>query len=169
MSKADIDHKRFIAAYIRFRFNGVKAYRHVYGKNLDVDSARASASRLLSNVNIRKAINKELEAFHLSTEEALEILSTHARSDMSDFTNEDGEIDIKKLKEAGLGHLIKEVETIETVSDKGSFTKKKVKLHDPQTAINMILRVQGKFKDTLDLNVNKVIKVSIGKNIKSDD
>lgn len=169
MSKVETKHKRFIAAYIRLHFNGVEAYRHVYGKNLDYDSARSASSRLLQNVDVRKAINKELEAEHLSTEEALKILSSHAKADMAKYVDEDGNLSIEKLKAAGMGHLIKEVETIETISDKGSFTKRKVKLHDPQAAINMILRVQGKFKDTLDLNVNKVIKVSIGKNIKSDD
>lgn len=169
MSKVETKHKRFIAAYIRFHFNGVEAYKHVYGKDMNYDSARVGSSNLLRKPNIRKAINQELEAEHLSTEEALKILSSHAKADMAKYVDEDGNLSIEKLKAAGMGHLIKEVETIETVSDKGSFTKRKVKLHDPQAAINMILRVQGKFKDTLDLNVNKVIKVSIGKNIKSDD
>jgi len=169
MGKVETKHKRFIAAYIRFHFNGVEAYRHVYGKDMNYDSARVGSSNLLHKPNIRKAIDKELEAHHLSTNEALDILASHAKTDMAKYIDEDGNLSIEKLKEAGMGHLIKEVETIEQVSDKGSFTKKKVKLHDPQNAINMILRVQGKFKDTLDLNVNKVIRVTIGKDAANKD
>lgn len=162
MGKIDTKHKRFAHAYVRLKFNGQKAYQHVYGNKVKDESARVSASRLLQDDNIKKIIDALLESEHLSTAEALHILSDHAKGDVGQYVDEYGNIDLEQMKADGMTHLIKEVEIVETSGEKSSTTRRKIKFHDPQNAINMILRVQGKFNDKLELG-QKIIKVTIGK------
>jgi len=64
-------------------------------------------------------------------------------------------IDLAKLKELGKTHLIKKVrqKTI-TVNgkdeDKETFIED-IEFHDPQSALRDILKMQGKFKEQIDL------------------
>ena len=152
-------HSAFIDRYL-IHLNGSKAYQETH---LDAapSTCRVNASKLLSNANIRAEINKRLKASHLSTEEALRLLADHAKGNINDFIDENGYVDLKKARAANAMHLLKEIEIIETETKDGVNTRIKVKLHDPQNAIDKVLRVQGKYKDTLDLNVkHKIIKVT---------
>ena len=52
-------HKLFIAEYVACNCNATRAYCNVYGVN--EESGRREGSRLLSNVDIKGAIDKEIE------------------------------------------------------------------------------------------------------------
>lgn len=92
----------------------------------------------------------------MSADEALWRVSKLAEADMSDFLtfDEEGEpvLDLSQAAARGVLHLIKDLdlERIEEVDDDGTATvttKAKIKLHDPQKALETILKAQGVYDD----------------------
>ncbi|MBN1991345.1 MAG: terminase small subunit [Anaerolineae bacterium] len=73
---------------------------------------RQAGSRLLSNVDIKEAIQARLEEMKLTADEVLVRLADTARFDVLSFATLDGGqvgIDLKKIHEAGLGHVVKKI------------------------------------------------------------
>lgn len=121
-------------------------------------SATEIAYETLRIPHVAAAIQRRLSEVHMSSDEALAILASHARGDAGDLLNDYGGVDLPKARELGLTHLIKKV-TSKTVTINGKNEDKEIhtetiELHDPQSAIRDILRVQGKIKDNLTINVN---------------
>lgn len=129
-------------------------------------SAYTIASNLLRKVNINKAVQARLAEVHLSADEALAILAKHARGDIGDFMNDFGGVDITEARKQGKTGLIKKLE-IKTITINGKqedqeIHTEKIELHDPQTAIDKILRVTGKYKDAgITLPENSTINIQI--------
>lgn len=147
-------HQRFVAEYLNC-FNGTRAYMKVYPKS-SYEAAMVSASELLRNPNISAAIDERKDAVLLQFDESMKILSNHARGDLGDFIDDYGGIDITAARQAGRTGLLKKVESrVVRVNEKGKDTETittRVELHDPQSAIEKILKVQGKIKpDTYEL------------------
>ena len=101
------EHAAFVAEYFKKNMNGTRAYRAVYGEDLDYMSAAASASRLLKNVKVSAAIKSELQSRILSQEEILSRLAEMGQSAHSQYIKEDGTVDIKQMVKDGNAHLIK--------------------------------------------------------------
>lgn len=155
-------HQHVLDVYLTC-WNKTKAYKAAY-KDVNHNSARSAAARLFKEPNFAAHVNQALEAVHLSYEEALALLADFARGDMSDLTDENGNFDMSKAQKAGVTHIISAIERTETISKDGEVTvRTKLKLHDPLSAIDKVLRVQGKYKDNLNVNVKKVIRVKLKK------
>lgn len=100
---------------------------------------------------INEAIQKRLSDMHMSADEALGILAKHARGDMGEFLDDEGNLDLSTAREKGLLPLIKRVKKKNTSYSKknGDDTEieiQEIELHDPQNAIEKILRAHGKIK-----------------------
>jgi phage terminase small subunit len=90
-------------------------------------SAYSIASENLRKPNIAKAIQARMAEVHLSSDEALAILSNHARGDIGQFVDEYGGIDLTAAQVAGITNLIKHIESrVVRVSGKVSRTPKQL-------------------------------------------
>jgi phage terminase small subunit len=157
-TKADIRHSQFIKEYLKC-LNGTRAYMKVY-PDATYETARTNASVLLSNANVQKEIKERLKSVHMSVDEDLKILSDHARGSLEHFIDEDGNIDFDTAKELGLLHLIKEYEIVENASKDNVSTRKRIKLHDPQKALELIGKYYAIFTDKKEITEKKIIKVT---------
>lgn len=79
-------HKRFCESYFK-DFNGSRAYREVYGE-MGEEVARAAASRLLSNVNVKSYLESlKTRLAELSGISPLMILNEHRKIAFSSIAN----------------------------------------------------------------------------------
>lgn len=133
--------RRFCEEYVKNGLNGTQAYLNAYGNdNLTEESARASASRLLTNVNVLSYI-KELQeevrkANIMSAEERMEWLSGVVKDINRDevyVRNADGEEVLMGSKNADLNTKIKAIDTLNKMS--------------------------GEYRTILDGSVNHVVKL----------
>jgi phage terminase small subunit len=151
----------FIDAYLE-TFSGAEAARRAgYSQR----TARQMGRENLSKPYIKAEIDARLEESRMSADEALQALSEIARGDIGEFMdvstvgwnislvdeNEDGTY--QKKKSTRLIKKIKQkVTTIQGGGDDGrEIIETEIELHDPLSAIDKILRVAGKYKDSLDL------------------
>lgn len=148
----------FVSEYLKC-FNATEAYMKLHPRSKR-ESAWANASRLIGSDKVKDEIKARLAEVHLSSDEALAILAEHARGDLGDFTNDYGSVDWTTARQKGLTKLVKKwkVKTV-TINGKDEdkeITTEEIELHDPQSAIEKILRVQGKLKgDAPTINLIK--------------
>ena len=152
----------FVLHYVgEAKGNGAEAARLAgYAKN----SARITASKLLSNPNIQKAISDRREKLVDTIKEdqlaTLKALQAHLHSDIRKIYRDDGTLkNINELDDATAAAVesveVKEgeklVEANGTVITIPASTVK-VKLTSKASARSDLLKVQGLLKDTIDLN-----------------
>ena len=133
--------KSFCEEYVKNGLNGTQAYLKAYNNdNLTEESARASASRLLTNVNVLSYI-KELQdelrkANIMSAEERMEWLSGVVKDINKEgvyIKTSDGEDVLAGSKNADLNTKIKAIDTLNKMS--------------------------GEYRTILDGSVNHVVKL----------
>jgi len=131
-------------------------------------TARSQGSRLLTDVDIAQEIQLALNEKAMSADEVLMRLAQHARVDMGDFIdieNMSFGLNLKKAKELGLTHLIREVEdrVVMTSNKDGEETEThnlKIKLVDPKPALDTLAKYHGLLVDKTDITSDgKVIRV----------
>lgn len=114
----------------------------------------------LRKPKIRKAIDALLQSVVMSDLELIWRISEDAKANLGpalDLSNPDRpRVDLNKMEEAGLLHLVKEVETTTIVkaSSRGEdveVVKVKVKVVDPQAAKRDLARIKGLFKERVEL------------------
>lgn len=97
-----------------------QAYMKAY--NCNYDTARVNASKLLTNANIRTAIEERrkraLEAAGVTAEEVIGSAAFQMRSSIADVLNETGSFDIEKARRTGAIDLIKKIKVKETIDSK---------------------------------------------------
>jgi hypothetical protein len=108
-------------------------------------------SNNLRNIKISAEIDARLKEHHLTADEALARLASHARGDMGDCIEitEGGlwRLDLNKMKELGLTHLIKKL----SWNEYGPV----IELHDVQSAIAQILKyIQPNTEINLNINIS---------------
>lgn len=134
---------QFIEEYLT-SWNATKAAKKA---GYSSKTARQQGSRLLSNVDIRTAIDERLAEAAMSSNEVLARISLIARADMGEFIGKTP----KQLAAHPASWLIKEYEAIE--DEYG--TRIKIKLHDAQAALTHLWKhhqlAQGKATDAVDL------------------
>ena len=129
-------------------FNGAQAaIRAGYSPK----SAKQTASRLFTNVDIRAAIDEELDKISLRSTEILARLTDQATASVGDFftVNPDGDrivFDPEVLKDRG--HLIKSVKARTTVTtakngDQHEYTYLELTLYDGQKALELLGKFRG--------------------------
>lgn len=101
---------------------------------------------------VQKMIQEELEAVHMSADEAIKLLSDIARGDIGKFIDKDGalKLDPKETK------LIKKIKKKTTTYSNSNFDREieseEIELYSALDAIDKVLRIHGKYKDSLTLN-----------------
>lgn len=91
-------------------------------------------------------IKAYLDDITMTAEEALYHLSLQARADIGQYVTGSG-LDVARMKDDGLGHLIKSAKRIITQFD----NRLEVEIYDKQAALDKILRAHGAYKDNVDV------------------
>lgn len=149
----------FVDEYLRC-FNAAEAARRA---GYSVKTAREQGYDLLKLPHISSQIETRLAEVHMSADEALKLLADQARADIGEImeaTTFGYNFDMRKAKEIGFTKLIKKVkQKTVTIMGKGEDSEDteihtiEVELYDAQAAIDKVLRVAGKYKDGLELNI----------------
>lgn len=157
----DDKEERFVQAYLENNCNGTRAMLAIGFKGTRA-SACVMASRMLGNVKVRARLREVLDRHAAGREEVVFRLSEHSRADLTECLSETGELDILRMRDAGLLHLVKSVEEEVYIERTGSdesgkpvferVKKRKVTLHDAQAATVHLGKMHGIFKaDELNL------------------
>lgn len=146
--------RAFIDHYVTNGFNGTRA---AIAAGYAESGAHVEAVRLLKIAKIKSEIEEALEHHAMGRNEVLARLTDFARGDLGDIYNEDtGQIDWKKIRAAGLTHLVKKIDhtTKRTTLPDGTdieIFEDKIELHDPMKAITLIGKQLGLFVDRTEV------------------
>lgn len=159
-------HQRVLDEYVKC-FNQSDAYSTVYTKTT-YDSAKASATRLFTDVNFKAHLQARLDEIHMGADEALKLTADIARGDVAqlmDVTSMGFMLDMKKAESLGLTKLIKKVKQKTTtkisknnVDPDTEVHELEVELYSAQEAQRDILKVHGKLAGKSD--VTSVIEIN---------
>jgi hypothetical protein len=153
----------FIAEYLKCWNSSEAARRAGYNGKSNV-----IGPRLLANVSIRAEIDARLAEIQMSADEALVILAEQARGDPAEFMDitttgfnlrlldQDGNRLntrlIRKIKQKTTTYLSKKED-----DEDREVHEIEIELYDAQSAIDKILRVAGKYKDSLDISAKFIL------------
>jgi phage terminase small subunit len=143
MSALNSKQQAFIEYYLTCWNASAAARRAGYSEK----TAPSQGQRLLKNVEVSRAIEQRMGELKMSSNEALLILTEHARGSLNDFINENDQIDLDRARAAGKMHLVKKYKTTKrTIKDMTEETVE-IELHDPQAAAVHIGKHHGAFVD----------------------
>lgn len=165
----------FVSEYLQC-WNGTAAYLVAYPNVKKRETARAAAARLLANVSVKEAIRQRLDELHMSADEALKLLTDIARGDIGEAVNEFGAVDLAELHRQGKTRLIKKVRQ-KTVTKIGkSESDEDVEVHDTElefypadSALRDILKIHGKYKDEVNINIAKPVIIEVIKSVEAKE
>lgn len=125
------------------------------GYTLDRDSAAQIGSRLLRNVKIQAELKRRLGISIASGEEVLEILSKHARGDLTDVLDGEGNLAWSKAKAKRLLKKLKTKRTIRRTKDGEEIEDitHEYEIHDPQVALDKLARFHKLLTDKVETDV----------------
>ena len=129
-------------------------------------TARQIGSKLLTNVDISKAIEERIREKAMSADEVLLRLADQARGNMGDFIDPVFmTVDLAGARDKNLLHLIKEVkQRTVTTETKDSTTERhfiEIKLHDSQAALVHLGRHHKLFTDRVEQESTSNININI--------
>ena len=132
------EHQLFVHAYIKHTFNATKAYQEVY--QCDEESARRSGARLLTNVDIKESIGKELDAIMADKRElshrVINELEKIAFSDVKHFIDpQTGKITCTEETDSA---ALESVQFDETKVDGKTMLRPKYKMHNKVNALKAL-------------------------------
>ena len=153
LAELSIRDQETLREYFTNGYNGTKAWM-VTHPDASYESAKANASRWLTNANVKAAIERHLETIQMSAEEAAVRLSDIARGDIAqlmDISSVGFNLDMAKAKELGLTKLIKKVRQKTTIhlakseSDEDrEVTELEIELYPADAALRDILKLHGR-------------------------
>jgi len=126
-------------------------------------TAQEQGSQLLSKLIVQQLVEKRIAELKMTSDEVLLRLADQARSDMSDFINSHGEVDVKAARRNKKLHLVKRY----SLTDKGV----SVELHDAQAALVQIGRILALFADRVEqidltkLSTDQLERIAKGENV----
>ena len=150
--------RAFVEAYFNNQMNATEAYLTLH-PNTGRDSARASASALLTNPNILAEIDRRMSEQVMSANEVLKRLSDMGKANLLPFIRITDEgftyFDFSHPDAKNYFHLIKKIKTKRTrrVEGKGENAEVwedewvEVELHDAQSALEKIGKHHHLFRD----------------------
>lgn len=129
------------------------------GYSLDRNSAHVIGSRLLRKVTVASEIKRRLGINICSSTETLELLSKHARADLTDVLNNDGQFDFAKAKRKRLLKKLKTKKTTRRTKDGEEIEDitHEYEIHDPQAALEKLGRFHNLWAETsssVNVNIN---------------
>lgn len=167
-------HQAFVDRYL-ICFNATEAYMDVYTpKNRNV--AAVNGTRLLRNAKISAEISKRLKEKAMTADELLARTADIARGNLADYIYDDGEINIKKLKEDGKGHLLKKYKrTRRTIRQKSGdeieIESMEAEFYAADSAHDKLMRYHSLYNDKVKVEgwQDEVIKLLRTGEIKPED
>ena len=123
-------------------WNATKAARKAGYKN-----PRHSGYENRTKPYIEKRIRQRLRESAMSADEVLTRLAEQARVDLGPYMDEDGFVEIERLKRDGKTHLIKRYEKTKAIA---GLVRVKVETYDAQAALVHLGRHHGLFKDKVE-------------------
>jgi phage terminase small subunit len=112
--------------------------------------------RLLQQEEVKALVEARISEAAMAANEVLARLAEHARSSFEDFVDEEDRIDLKRARDRGMMHLLKEYACEEVYEGGGRdrdpdlIRKQKIKLHDAQAALVQLGRHHGLFTDKVE-------------------
>lgn len=169
--------RAFVLAYTGQHFGNATRSAMAAGYQGSYGSVAVTAHNLLKNAKIQAAIEQIFQSQVMTSNEARARLSRMARGQMGDFLNPEDprEIDLERAAQAGALDLVKRVKTRRVVTSTRDETVETVtvelELHDPQAAIDKLLRSSGAYKDQVQISgeVTRKIVVVIGEDEPGED
>jgi phage terminase small subunit len=122
------------------------------GFTLDRNSASTIGARLLRNVKVQAEIKRRLGISIASPNEVLETLTKHARADLTDVLDTNGQFDYRRARRKRLLKKLKVKKRIEHDKD-GNVTEhveQEFEIHDPQAALEKLGRFHKLFTDKVE-------------------
>ncbi|MFA6174729.1 MAG: terminase small subunit [Kiritimatiellales bacterium] len=158
----------FVEEYLRTWNATEAALRAGYSEK----TARAIGAENLTKPDISEEIQARLAEIHMTTDEALALLADHARGDIGEFMDVSrAGFNLELLDENGNRkntRVIKKIKqkTTTFIAKKESDEDREVheieiELYDAQAAIDKVLRVAGKYKDTAGINLEGMVKIVV--------
>lgn len=140
------DRQRAFVDYYLECWNATEAARRA---GYSEKTARQIAANLLSKVYIRDLIEQRLAELTMSANEVLYRLTEHARGDLAEFAG----LTVEELKAHPKSWLLKEVEVTSVKIGEGTEERRvKLKIHDPQAALNLLGKHHMLFADRLQID-----------------
>ena len=139
------DKQRAFIDYYVIHKNAKKAAELAGYDTDDYSTLQSIGSENLSKPLIRAELDRRFAARAMTANEVLERVGEIARFDLGEYLDDAGDIKLAKLKESGLGRLVREsVPTREG---------RKITLADPDPALKLVGRHLGLFTDRVDLTI----------------
>ena len=151
-------------------FNATRAYKAVYKRCKTDGSARAGASELLTNPNVKEYIEKckkeKAERCLVTQDMIIEELKKIGFSNMQKVFNENGGIKNIQEMDSDTTAAICSIESYEEYDGYGADKEyvgdtKKVKMLDKTKALELLGKHLGMFKDKLEIESDKPFEINI--------
>jgi phage terminase small subunit len=163
-------HKLFVSEYVKNNCNATKAYMAVY--EVDNESARRLGSLLLTNIDIKAAVNKEIEKIlNDKTELTLQVINEYRKIAFSDMKEYIDPVTGENVVNDNTDTSVIESIQFETVKNSNKENpeyreKYKFKLYNKQAALDSISKLvlglserhelTGKDGTPLDMIINVI-------------
>jgi len=135
--------KAFVEQYFICNMNGTQAVKEAGYKVKNDNVAAVTAHNNLRNPKIARAIKERMATLAMDAEEALARIADHARGDINDLLDENGNLDITKAWEQKKTHLIKSISKSKVHGEQFSKDEIKFELYDAQSALVQIMKVHN--------------------------
>ncbi len=161
--------KRFCDEYI-LDFNGTRAYKAAYPNCKKDETAKAAASRLLTNVNVITYIQEQKENLkervNVTQEQVINQLARIAFGDIRKLYNESGGLKNIQDLDDDAAAIVAGIETTEEFDGYGQDREqigytKKVKIANKDRALEMLGKYFGIFTEKIEVNQDKPFEVNI--------
>lgn len=141
MGKLSNKQRVFIEEYLTC-WDAAKAARRA---GYSPKTARFIGCENLTKPNVKAAIEQRIKEKAMSADEVILRLAEHARHDIGDLMNDEGNVDLAKAKAEGKTRFIKAV----TQGERGT----RIETYDAQAALVQLGRVHGLFTDKSETTV----------------
>ncbi len=118
-------------------------------------SIRVIAAENLTKPNISAEIKRRIEEKAMGADELLTRVAEHARGDLAEYIDITGQIDIQRLRDDGLGHLLKKYKKVvkRTISKDGREFETEyyeAELYPADAALDKLMRYHGLYRDKVE-------------------
>lgn len=147
----------FVDNWLRTQ-NGIQSARDA-GFQGDDQVLAVTASRLLKSAKVQLEIKRRLGTNIADSTEVLERLTQHARGDLTDILDENGELNLKQARKRGTSKLLKKLK-IKRRYEKDAegnlqpVVEHEYEIHDPQAALEKLGRFHKLFTDRVETETN---------------
>lgn len=161
--------KRFCDEYV-IDFNGTRAYKAAYPNCKKDETAKAAASRLLTNVNVTQYIQEQKEELkekiNVTKEQVINQIARIAFGDIRKLYNENGGLKNIQDLDDDAAAIVAGIETTEEFDGYGQDREqigytKKVKIANKDRALEMLGKYFGIFTEKIEVNQDKPFEVNI--------